>query len=314
MSWVQNERPQRQPPNSSCSGRPIGAGAPQVRHLILHMRRWLTLRLRRTKSTDKSSHRGTFYFSKNGMFALATCGPPAVGHLDKMEVVPAPGSSPMPLRITTSACLMGLLVTGLGVSQPEAPPLELRAVELTALTNAERDRFLAAHNAARKTVGVDPLAWSDELAQVAHDWLAEQKDKLIEEVKEGWEERRIVLPDHRMDDKYGENIAGWAGTKVAGAERAVAGWLAEKAAFDKLNADGSYQFGDEKGKTETDVQGKEKPVIVGHYTQIVWKGTTHVGAAKLTFQLADDRGHERTYVAIVCNYDPAGNIRGEKPF
>jgi hypothetical protein len=55
-------------------------------------------------------------------------------------------------------------------------------------------------------------------------------------------------------------------------------------------------------------------VVVGHYTQVVWKGTTHLGAARLTLQLADDRGNVRTYVAIVCNYDPAGNINGEKPF
>jgi pathogenesis-related protein 1 len=227
----------------------------------------------------------------------------------------------MPSRITTSACLMGLAVMGLGAaSQPDAQAVELKSVELTALTNAERDCFLAAHNAARKAVEVDPLAWSDELGQVARDWLAEQKDKLIEKAMEGWEERRIVLPDHRTDDKYGENIAGWAGTKLLGAERAasaeraVTGWLAEKGAFDKLNADGSYKFGDEKGKTQIDAQGKERPVVVGHYTQIVWKGTTHLGAARLTFQLADDRGNVRTYVAIVCNYDPAGNINGEKPF
>ncbi len=217
-------------------------------------------------------------------------------------------------RITTCACLMGLVVMGLGASQPEAPTVELRSVKLTALENAERDRFVAAHNAARKAVEVDPLAWSDELGQVALDWLAEQKDKLIAEAKEGWEERRIVLPDHSTDDKYGENIAGWAGSRPAGAERAVTGWLAEKGAFDKLNADGSYKFGDEKGKTETDAAGKEGPIIVGHYTQIVWKGTTHLGAAKLTFRLADDRGNERTYVAIVCNYNPAGNINGVKPF
>ncbi|HUE74801.1 MAG TPA: CAP domain-containing protein [Pirellulaceae bacterium] len=220
----------------------------------------------------------------------------------------------MPARITISVCLIGLLVMGLDAGQEEAPTVELKSVELTALKNAEKDRFLAAHNAARKAVGVDPLAWSDELGQVALDWLNEQKDPLIEKAKEGWKERRIVLPDHRTDDQYGENIAGWAGSKAAGAERAVTWWLAEKGAFDKLNADGSYQFGDEKGKTEIDAAEKERPIVVGHYTQIVWKGTTHLGAAKLTFQLEDDQGTVRTYVVIVCNYDPAGNIRGEKPF
>jgi pathogenesis-related protein 1 len=220
----------------------------------------------------------------------------------------------MPSRVAIIACLIGLLVVGQGASGEDAQSVELKSVQLTALKNDEKDRFVAAHNAARKDVGVDPLAWSDELGQVAHDWLDKQKDQLIEKAKKGWAERQIVLPDHRMDDKYGENLAGWAGNKAASAERAVTWWLTEKAAFDKLNADSSYKLGDEEGKTETDAEGKERPIVVGHYTQIVWKGTTHLGAAKLTFQLADERGTVRTYVAIVCNYDPAGNIEGEKPF
>jgi pathogenesis-related protein 1 len=220
----------------------------------------------------------------------------------------------MPSRVRMSACLIGLLLLGLGASQGEPPTVALKSVQLSALKNAERDRFLAAHNAARRAVGVDPLAWSDKLGQVALDSLDEQKDKMIEKAKEGWADRKTVLLEHRTDDKYGENIAGWAGSKAAGAERAVGWWLAEKGAFDKLNIDGSYKFGDEEGKTETDAAGKGKPIVVGHYTQIVWQGTTHLGAAKLTFQLADDRGIERTYVVIVCNYDPAGNIDGEKPF
>jgi len=46
----------------------------------------------------------------------------------------------------------------------------------------------------------------------------------------------------------------------------------------------------------------------------VWRTTTHLGAAMLVFQLADDRGTVRTYVAVFCHYSPPGNIRGEKPF
>jgi pathogenesis-related protein 1 len=222
--------------------------------------------------------------------------------------------SRMPSTFMMRACLISLLVMGLGASQAEAQTARLESVKLTALKNAEKDRFLAAHNAARKAVGVDPLAWSDELSQVALDTLDKQKDQLIEKAKEGWAEGQIVLPDHRKDDKFGENIAGWAGNKVPGAERAMTWWLSEKAAFDKLNVNGSYKFGDEKGKTEIDAEGNERPVVVGHYTAIVWKDTAHLGAAKLTFQLADDRGTVRTYVAIVCNYDPAGNIDGDKPF
>jgi pathogenesis-related protein 1 len=219
----------------------------------------------------------------------------------------------MPAKLMMAAGLIGFALS-CAARQTAAQTIELKSVELTVLTSGEREKFLAAHNVARKAVGVEPLAWSDELGEVARQWLGEQQDQLIDKAKEGWAEGRIVLPDHRPDDKYGENIAGWAGRNVPGAERVVTWWLEEKKAFDKLNADGEYKFGDEKDKTETDAEGNEKPNVVGHYTQIVWRSTSHLGAAKLTFQLVDDEGHVRTYVAIVCNYDPAGNISGEKPF
>ena len=214
------------------------------------------------------------------------------------------------------ASLIGLVVIGWGPSQLAAQTVELKSVQLAPLTRAEKDRFVAAHNAARRAVGVDPLAWSDELGKVALDSLGQQKERLIEEAKEGWAERKIVLPEHRLDSKYGENIAGWAGAgnRLPGVERAVAWWLEEKAAFDKLNAEGTYKFGDEEGKTEKDAGGNEQPIVVGHYTQIVWRTTTHVGAAKLAFQLTDERGVVRTYVAVISNYSPPGNVNDEKPF
>jgi pathogenesis-related protein 1 len=222
-------------------------------------------------------------------------------------------------RAMKMAGLGGLFLMGGGAGHVVAQTLELKSVQAAVLTNGERDHFVAAHNAARKAVGIERVAWSDEVADVALDSLSQQKDRIIDKAKEGWKTKEIVLPEHRMDNKYGENIAGWASStvdarRVPGAERAVTYWLHEKAAFDKLNASGSYKFGDEVGKKETDSDGREILVVVGHYTAIVWKATTHLGAAKLTFTLSDDRGAIRNYVAVVCNYDPAGNIEGEKPF
>jgi hypothetical protein len=72
--------------------------------------------------------------------------------------------------------------------------------------------------------------------------------------------------------------------------------------------------GDEEGKTEKDALGNERPIIVGHYTAIVWRATTHIGAAKLSFELMDEQGKKRSYEAIVCNYNPPGNRQGEKPY
>ena len=45
--------------------------------------------------------------------------------------------------------------------------------------------------------------------------------------------------------------------------------------------------------------------VTGHYTQMVWKGTTEVGCATAS-------GTELTY--LVCRYSPPGNIVGQKPY
>jgi pathogenesis-related protein 1 len=219
----------------------------------------------------------------------------------------------MQLRMKLNAILIGLVV-GICTRNLAAQMVELRSVQVAMLEDGERDRFLAAHNAARKGVGVDPVAWSEELSKYAFDWLSQQKDGMIEKAKSGWAMGSLVLPEHRKVFKYGENIAGWGGTKSDSAEIAVTLWLREKAVFDRLNENDAYKFGDEKGKTEIDAKGKERPLIVGHYTAIVWKDTTHIGAAKLVFELADEEGTVRKYVAVVCNYDPPGNRNGEKPY
>jgi len=191
---------------------------------------------------------------------------------------------------------------------------ELRSLNLSVLAGAERERFLAAHNAARREVGVDPVDWSDELSNHALDSLAEQKDALIDAAKEGWTKREAVLPRHQAGSNYGENVAGWAGTRPYAADRAVDLWRREKADFDKLNAITSYRVGDEKRQPEIDPEKNEQPIIVGHYTAIVWRATQHIGAAKLSFDLVDDEGNHRSYMAIICNYSPPGNRHGAKPF
>ena len=45
----------------------------------------------------------------------------------------------------------------------------------------------------------------------------------------------------------------------------------------------------------------------GHYTQMIWKGTTEIGCGKATIQTGDLKG----WLVIVCNYNPPGNMTGE---
>jgi hypothetical protein len=44
---------------------------------------------------------------------------------------------------------------------------------------------------------------------------------------------------------------------------------------------------------------------VGHYTQLVWRSTTHVGCAIVT---RDDRS------ILACRYAPPGNIDGRRAY
>jgi len=209
--------------------------------------------------------------------------------------------------------VIAVSLSGSYTNKASSQTVEVTSSSLTVLTATERERFLTAHNIARKTVGVEPVSWSDELSKHALESLGQQKDALIATAKEGWMQGLAVLPEHSVQSEYGENVAGWVGRRSQSAELAVDLWLREKAAFDKLNAGGSYHVGDEEGKSETDELGKERPIVVGHYTAIIWRTTTHIGAAKLGFELRDDQGKTRFYAAIVCNYNPAGNRHGEKP-
>jgi pathogenesis-related protein 1 len=192
-------------------------------------------------------------------------------------------------------------------------PPQVRNASATILQGPERDRFIAAHNAARKVVGVDPLTWSDDLAAVSLDSLQQQQETLIRAAQDGWSAGRIPLPTHRMDNRYGENIAAWAGNSRLSAEHAVALWLREKPVFDLLNSLGSYHVGDERPPIAASDKEQSQPLIVGHYTQVMWHSTRRLGAAQLTFDLADDHV-TRHYVALICNYDPPGNQLGEKPY
>ena len=219
----------------------------------------------------------------------------------------------MSYRLSLKAGLVFQIVLATLTTGTRAQTIELKSQRLSVLEGAERERFLFAHNAARKAVGVDPVSWSDELAQYAAQSLEPQKDTLIEAAQEGWDQGKVALPHHRADTKYGENVAGWAGSKDRSAEFAVELWLREKAAFEKLNADDSYRVGDEEGKKEVDDDGRERAIVVGHYTAVVWRTTKQVGAAKLEFALTDGNT-SRNYVGIICNYNPPGNRRGEKPY
>ena len=136
-----------------------------------------------------------------------------------------------------------------------------------AVLDPQATALLAAHNRVRAQHCAAPLAWSAELAAVAQKWA----DHLRHEG---------CAFEHSQTD-YGENLA--AGSDGAlDADGVVGMWYGE---IDK------YDFRRGGFSMET-----------GHFTQVVWRGTTKVGC-----------GTSRCsgMTIWVCNYDPAGNVEGE---
>ncbi len=134
--------------------------------------------------------------------------------------------------------------------------------------------FTEAHNLVREGVGVAPLVWDEALIAPAAGWLRH----LIEE--------RDCALEHDMSSPLGENL-GWNRGFENNACHVVDEWAEEEEGWDhEANECRSGQC--------------------GHWTQIVWSTTTHLGCA-MDF-CAD--GAE----IWMCVYDPAGNAPGVAPY
>jgi pathogenesis-related protein 1 len=142
-----------------------------------------------------------------------------------------------------------------------------------------------AHNRVRAKVGVPPLAWNSRLAEVAQRWANTCVDR---------DPPRGMI-DHSAGESelfagpLGENLHATT-APAADPVAAVEGWAAEAADYDL--------------ERDTCRSG----AMCGHYTQVVWRSTREVGCAVSTCP----RLRYRT--SLVCNYFPAGNWEGQRPY
>ncbi|WP_239017024.1 CAP domain-containing protein [Sphingomonas ginkgonis] len=135
------------------------------------------------------------------------------------------------------------------------------------------DRLLAQQNAARGALGVGPMQWDASLAAAAAGYAAEL-------ARTG----RWGHSDRSARPGQGENL--WMGTRGAfSPEQMVGGWLSEGRFFRA----GNFPAVSRTGNWED----------VGHYSQILWRGTTHIGCAIRSSQ---------DYDYLVCRYSPPGNV------
>jgi pathogenesis-related protein 1 len=110
--------------------------------------------------------------------------------------------------------------------------------------------MLAAHNRARRAVGVQDLQWSDRLSQIAQGWAEHLGGD------------RCAMR-HSGVSGLGENLAWAAGQHLSPVD-VVRMWVDEARAFDP--ADSVCDSG----------------AVCGHYTQVVWRGTKFVGCGMVS--------------------------------
>jgi pathogenesis-related protein 1 len=169
--------------------------------------------------------------------------------------------------------------------------------------NPEMGRLVgmtAAHNAVRAAVmttpPLQPMVWSDKLAQYAQQWT----DTLAM--------TSCSSPHHRSQQDlesvgYGENLAAFTSSfGQSTAQQAVDGWAGEKTCWTY----GAFMLTD---KCDTTCYQNMHSDGCGHYTQIVWRGSMQVGCGVSTCM--SGFGNEDIWI---CNYAPAGNYVGQTPY
>lgn len=151
------------------------------------------------------------------------------------------------------------------------------------LPQGQVNKILKAHNDARAEVGVAPLKWSEKVARSARKWAKKMaKDHPGD----------LVHSDRSFRNNYGENLS-WGATTATGTvmtpQAAVKLWNDEKADYD--------------------YESNTCSAVCGHYTQVVWADSKKVGCATVTY-----RHNGMRHQVWVCQYDPAGNFNGRRPY
>lgn len=180
------------------------------------------------------------------------------------------------LPLLTLACA----ATGSPAAAPTAqqrvtrPPIVIARPSADTLPRLLLDR----HNAVRREAGVPPLVWDPKLATSAAAYA-----------------RTISTTGHLVHSPrasrpgIAENL--WVGTAGAYAPDAgVASWAAERTDY----RDGIFPAVSRTGNW----------LDVSHYTQMIWRTTTHVGCGLV---------RSARWEALVCHYSPRGNRDGQRP-
>jgi hypothetical protein len=156
-----------------------------------------------------------------------------------------------------------------------------------------------AHNTARAKHGVPPLNWSTELAKNAKDWVAGcHTDKNSNGVDFFCHQSSQFGCGTDPGYHFGENLS--FGFPTRSGKQAVDQWYCEIDVYDFDNPAvvGGTTFGCNNNPNR----------VTGHFTQIVWRGSSKLGCAQNRCSLGGNTG-----TLWACEYDPPGNFNADRP-
>jgi hypothetical protein len=167
--------------------------------------------------------------------------------------------------IASAATIVGCLVAATSASAQVRPDSDVLG------------RVLASHNIERSRMGVPSLQWDPALASAAASYGPSLA--LMGRLQHSPRESR---PGQR------ENL--WMGTRgFYSPEQMVWSWVSERSMF--------------RPGVFPDVSTTGNWSDVSHYTQLIWRTTTHVGCA------VHGAGQ---WEFLICRYSPPGNIDGRR--
>ncbi len=162
----------------------------------------------------------------------------------------------------------------------------------TAAKMIDRRRMLAAHNRWRAMLGIAALKWSAPLEKKARAWAGTLKAENGCRMKHSGP---------------GENLF-WASPLKVTTRRGGRVLRVENRVQDISEDEAVAGWGNERQWYSYDDNGCRAPAgkSCGHYTQMVWRDSIEVGCA---MDICPDSSQ-----IWVCNYAPAGNVVGRRPY
>ena len=184
------------------------------------------------------------------------------------------GTTIVSRAIGRAAC--SFLLLGIAGTASAAPPAR-GLMHQSSYGSSLEARLLASHNRERAAFGAAPLKWDPNLAVAAASY-----GPALSAMGRLQHSSRANRPGQA------ENL--WMGTRGAFSPEAMVGaWNDEK----RFLRPGVFPYVSSTGNWQD----------VAHFTQVIWKGTTHVGCAV---------HRDARYEFLICRYSPKGNVDGRR--